>query len=167
MKNSKNKGNHYERVISKKLSLWISNGIRDDLLWRTHNSGGRFTHRFNIGKDTINQSGDITSTSSLSEYFSNKYIIECKSYNDINLWTLFTNKNINNSVLSWWKNNKKKADIINKTLLLIVKQDFKPDLLFTSVEFKIDPIAVFFYKSDKIIVYNLDFLLSKQYIDLI
>ena len=45
MTTGKRKGNNYEREMSRRLSLWLSENERDDLIWRTHNSGGRFTTR--------------------------------------------------------------------------------------------------------------------------
>ena len=39
----KQKGGEYERTVCKKLSLWVSNGTRDDIFWRSAMSGGRAT----------------------------------------------------------------------------------------------------------------------------
>ena len=58
----KRKGGNFENKMCKALSLWWSEGERDDLFARTASSGGRFTQRRKTNKDTANQEGDITST---------------------------------------------------------------------------------------------------------
>lgn len=52
------KGSGYERNICKKLSLWWSNEKKDDIFWRTSQSGGRATQRMKSGCTTENSSGD-------------------------------------------------------------------------------------------------------------
>jgi len=39
------KGSQFERDMCREFSLWLSHGQRDDLLWRTSQSGGRATTR--------------------------------------------------------------------------------------------------------------------------
>lgn len=59
----KSKGNAFERDVCRKLSLWISDGKRDDLLWRTAASGGRatFISRTSGGaRLAVAQAGDVT-----------------------------------------------------------------------------------------------------------
>jgi len=154
--NSKTKGNNFEREICKKLSLWLSYGKDDDLFWRTSSSGGRFTQRLKKGLNTKNQAGDITSTSPQSDFFSRKYLIECKCYKDINIWSLFNDMEIKNSVSWWWNVNNSKAIEINKVLILIIRQNFKKDIMLTGNEFPdiIQPIAYFFVKKIKVYDFN-------------
>lgn len=54
------KGGSFEREINAELSLWFSEGERDDLFTRSDGSGGRFTRRAKKGKDTANQGGDCS-----------------------------------------------------------------------------------------------------------
>ena len=56
MVNSKQKGNHFERCMARDMSLWWSNGKRDDIFWRTNSSGARATQR---GKHTASEHGDL------------------------------------------------------------------------------------------------------------
>lgn len=56
------KGGNFEREIAKRLSLWWSEGKRDDIFYRSHASGGRFTVRRKHNKDTEMQGGDITAS---------------------------------------------------------------------------------------------------------
>jgi len=53
------KGSEYERKMAKTLSLWWSNGHRDDIFWRSTTSGGRATERAKKGLKTSGQQGDI------------------------------------------------------------------------------------------------------------
>lgn len=54
-----NKGSSFERKICKRLSLWWTNGERDDVFWRSAQSGGRATFRAQKGKTTFGSYGDI------------------------------------------------------------------------------------------------------------
>lgn len=54
------KGADFERTICKQLSFWWSGQDRDDIFWRSSNSGGRATIRGRKGKQTFGQHGDIT-----------------------------------------------------------------------------------------------------------
>ncbi len=59
MANKSYKGRRLEIELAEELSLWWSNGKRDDLLWHTHDSGGRATRRSKKGKSTEGLRGDI------------------------------------------------------------------------------------------------------------
>lgn len=54
-----NKGSSFEREICKELSLWWTDGDRDDIFWRTAGSGGRATNRMKRGLSTSGAYGDI------------------------------------------------------------------------------------------------------------
>lgn len=53
------KGSPFEREVCKTLSLWWTEGKRDDVFYRTGGSGGRATKRGRIGKTTVNHDGDV------------------------------------------------------------------------------------------------------------
>ena len=53
------KGASFERQICKTLSLWWTGGKRDDVFWRSSQSGGRATQRAKSGKTTFGSWGDI------------------------------------------------------------------------------------------------------------
>ena len=53
------KGSQFERQFAKRLSLWWTEGERDDVFWRSQQSGGRATQRSKSGKATFMQAGDI------------------------------------------------------------------------------------------------------------
>lgn len=77
-KNSKNKGNGFEREMCRKLSLWWSNGERDDLLWRSSNSGGRATMRSKKKKTTTGHYGDIAACDPCIQPLLDLCVIETK-----------------------------------------------------------------------------------------
>jgi hypothetical protein len=131
--NSKKKGNTFERLISKKLSLWYSKGERDDLFYRTSNSGGRFTVRKKQNKDTANQHGDVCSYDSESELFSKFILLELKHYKDIDLWSIFTETKGNN-IINWWKETIEESDTADKEPILITRQNNRPMLLVTTAK---------------------------------
>lgn len=137
MVSGKSKGNEFERYVSKKLSMWISGGARDDLFWRTQSSGGRYTQRSKSGKETIHQEGDVASTCSDTEFFSDLFYVECKHYNDINLWSIFTGKG---SLYGWCKEYLARSKESGKILFLVVRQNNRPILLFTSEDILSIPI---------------------------
>jgi len=76
--NSSNKGSAFERLICKQLSLWWTDGDRDDVFWRTSNSGGRATIRGRQSKETFGQYGDIQATDPIGQPLMNACAIECK-----------------------------------------------------------------------------------------
>ena len=131
MANGKAKGSGFEREVSKKLSLWWSEGTDDSLFWRTQNSGGRFTVRKKVGLQTDGQIGDIASTSPLSKPFTDTFVVELKSYKNINLWSIITGAK--GTLVDWWDKLSNEAYEDHKIPLLIVKENFKPILLFSNV----------------------------------
>ena len=56
------KGGNFEREICRTLSKWWTHGKRDDVFWRSSQSGGRATLRFKKGKSTFGSYGDIAAT---------------------------------------------------------------------------------------------------------
>lgn len=131
--NSKSKGNSFERLISKKISLWFSNGERDDLFWRTQSSGGRHTSRSKKNLITENQEGDICSTSELSSVFSKLVSIECKHYKSIDMWDLILGKG---KVIDWYV--KLRSEMINSQSsfpIVIFRQNYKPIMMLAGNAF--------------------------------
>lgn len=125
------KGGEYERNISKKLSLWISQEKRDDLFWRTSGSGSRHTIRYKKNLTTEGQVGDITYTcSGVSEEFLKVFCLEIKFYKDINLWGTVTKSKV--GLLDFWEQADEQAKKVGKIPILIAKQNYKPALLISN-----------------------------------
>ncbi|GAF74248.1 unnamed protein product [marine sediment metagenome] len=72
------KGSDWEREASKMLSLWWTEGERDDVIWRTAASGGRATVRSKVGKNTANACGDLCYTDRIAKPLFDFMLIECK-----------------------------------------------------------------------------------------
>lgn len=125
--NGKQKGSEYERQVAKRLSLWISNGVRDDLLWRSSMSGGRATLQFKQGKKNKSQTGDLSSIDSLSQKFINTFFIEIKFYKDLNIESGFIKAT--GLLKSFWDKLVKDALVAEKNPMLIARQNRLPTLL--------------------------------------
>jgi len=73
------KGSASERETCKTLSLWWTDGERDDIFWRTAGSGSRATMRMKSSVDTKYQYGDITFTDPIGKPLIDLLLIENKS----------------------------------------------------------------------------------------
>jgi len=123
---SKAKGSAFERKICKDLSLWITDDERDDLFWRSSNSGGRATIvNKEGGKHT--QSGDISAIHPLGHQFIETFVIECKHYKNIQLEAFIFNGT--GVFKEFWKQVRRDARKSKKHPLLIAKQNNRPILL--------------------------------------
>ena len=168
-KNSKSKGSSFERTVAKQLSLWVSNGKRDDHFWRTAGSGSRSTIRSKKGKLTEGGSGDICSMSMETKIFTDALIFECKHLKNLNLWSFITHT-MSDTYYGYWKELTEKAKQEEKIPVLIAKENNKPTLFITNSDLS-DKITFFFSTDielkaefgsgdDKICIYYLDDILS-------
>jgi len=128
----KGKGGEFERLICKKLSLWITNGNRLDIFWRTAISGGRATIGMKSGKFYKSQMGDIGSISHEGEPLLNKFIIECKYYKNLHLLDFvysISNPECKGPSKLFWKKLQIDAEKIKRLPMLIMKENRKPILI--------------------------------------
>lgn len=123
MVNGKQKGASFERDICKKLSLWLSNDQRQDLLWRSAMSGGRSTVALKAGAKLGAQAGDISSIDRLSHAFVETFMTECKAYRTLNFEGLIKGKG---HLIDFWKIATREATKYGKHPLLIGKQNNHP-----------------------------------------
>lgn len=75
------KGGDFEREICKKLSLWWTGNLeipRDDIFWRSSQSGGRATQRAKSGKTTYGSYGDIAAVDPIGTPLIKMFTIELK-----------------------------------------------------------------------------------------
>lgn len=75
---SAKKGSCFEREICKLLSSWWSRGKRDDVFWRSSQSGGRATQRMKQGKSTYGSYGDIAAIDPIGDPLMKVVTIELK-----------------------------------------------------------------------------------------
>ena len=93
-KRSSNKGSAFERKFCKDLSLWWTDGERDDVFWRTHGSGGRATQRTKKGKETHGQYGDVCATDPIGDELLDWIVFELKKgYSKASPIDLFNSQN--------------------------------------------------------------------------
>lgn len=72
------KGGDFEREVCKLLSKWWTDGKRDDVYWRSSQSGGRATQRSNRGVRTYGSYGDIAAVDPIGEPLLKLFTIELK-----------------------------------------------------------------------------------------
>ena len=72
------KGSNFEREICKLLSLWWTDGKRDDVFWRTSGSGARATTRSKTKQRTFGQYGDVQATDPIGQPLIDVCTIEIK-----------------------------------------------------------------------------------------
>lgn len=119
MPRGKEKGSEFERVAAKELSLWLSRGKSEDLLWRNVGIPSR-----GCGHRVEHQYGDIHSIHSEGSEFSRLVNVECKFYREIDLLELVdrpTKKT--RSVVEWWKQCCGDAKLSKRFPLLVMKRN--------------------------------------------
>jgi hypothetical protein len=72
------KGSGFERELAKQLSRWWTHGDRDDLIWRTSQSGGRATQRAKQAVRTKYGYGDLTFTDPAAKSLFDLLVISAK-----------------------------------------------------------------------------------------
>lgn len=73
------KGSSFEREICRQLSMWWTDGARDDVFWRSAASGSMATSRMRRkGKTTAGQHGDIQATDPIGKALTDFWSIELK-----------------------------------------------------------------------------------------
>lgn len=83
------KGSQFERDTCRELSRWWMNGLRDDVFWRSSQSGGRATVRGRKGKTTAGHYGDVCATDPIGVPFLDLTCVELKcGYNSEHIHAL-------------------------------------------------------------------------------
>jgi len=122
----KRKGSQFERDCCKKLSIWITDGKREDALWRSAMSGGRATIAKKAGRD-IRQAGDITSVSPEGHALSNHYYIECKFYKNLDIDNFLLD--VRGKLAKFWLETIKQAKIYHRQPILIAKENGRASIV--------------------------------------
>ena len=123
----KTKGSSFARLVCKRLSLWLSDGARDDLLWRSAMSGGRATVQFNSGKVNLAQSGDVTAVGQGAYEFCERAFVEAKHYRDLGI-----DRGLvcgTGTLARFWAIARREAAKYGKEPVLIARQNLFPTLL--------------------------------------
>lgn len=127
------KGADFERLMARELSLWISAGKSDDLLWRSGGSGARSTSRFKKkgGKHLDYQSADIALVHPEAKPFADRFVTECKFYRQLDLHRMFHGARAS-LIGAWWSKVSREAANVHKEPLLIVKGNGLAPLIFST-----------------------------------
>lgn len=126
----KEKGGEYERLICAKISKWLSNGERDDLLCRTVGSGSQFT---SVKKG---HPGDIRAQDSpLAFEFCSKYAIECKHWRDVEMIKFLRRQG---DLFKALQKVRQEGIDTRRGFWLVVRQNNQPDMLFTGLRRLLD-----------------------------
>lgn len=162
----KAKGAEFERSVCKRLSLWVTDGERTDVFWRSAMSGGRATVARNKGEH-VRQSGDITAVASEGHALTDKLYFELKFYKDLELTSFFVKHS--GILVRFWNKTINEADRYEKTPILIAKQNRLPALFLTTSEWFIhikspaEVVATVPFASNFCMVYVLDDILKNGY----
>lgn len=128
----KNKGNAFERSVCKELSLWLTKGKRDDVLWRSAISGGRATVHAKKGRNLSHVAGDICAVAEEGRVLLDVALVECKSYRDLNTSRLLFDGS-GGKLHEFWLSTVAMARSYNKLAILIAKQNlFQPVVVLES-----------------------------------
>lgn len=161
-----NKGGQFERDIARTLSLWWTNGERDNVFWRSSMSGGRATVRARKGQNTNYLAGDLTATDPIGAPLIESTVVELKrGYKRWCILDLVDSKKPSSSVLASFldqvEEELKQAKV--KSFLLICKRDGRePIVLFPYNISSVHSTIHFCYKGEHIMVTTLsEFLKCK------
>lgn len=121
----KAKGASYERVVCKKLSLWVTRGEREDCFWRSAISGGRATVARRRGDD-VRQAGDICAVASEGHVLTDRWFVEVKSYKKLDLAKFLIGLGI---LASFWRTASTQAALHGRVPMVIARQNLFPTLM--------------------------------------
>lgn len=126
-KGSKQKGAAFEREMCRVLSLWVTNGKRKDVFWRSAMSGGRARVRFEKGERPTVGAGDITAVDPAGHPLTERFVIECKAVRNANVLALFCGGKT--GVVKFWQQVCRDAEDFGKLPMLLLKQYRQPTLV--------------------------------------
>ena len=123
------KGAAFERKCCKQLSLWVSDGQRDDVFWRSAMSGGRATLGLRKGIKRDAQAGDMTSISEHlgANRFLKVFVAEFKHRRNLRLESLISKKK--SPLLGFWKKHLGECNSFSRLPFMVAKQNLLPTLL--------------------------------------
>jgi hypothetical protein len=127
----KAKGGAFEREVCKRLSLWLSQGRRSDLLWRSSMSGGRATVQMNAGKINLAQSGDVSAIGQEAYGFCEQTFVEIKHVKNLGIGRGFVCET--GPLIGFWKIACREAERYGKRTLLVARQNLYPTLAISKI----------------------------------
>jgi len=124
------KGGNYEREIAKKLSLWYTDGKRDDLVCRTDSSGGRASVRTKNKKVTNRYLyGDLKHSDDACLPMFNRWSIELKTGYMVgkdtrwDILDILDSKQKEPTIIKFWVQCVRDADLSRREPILIFRRN--------------------------------------------
>lgn len=164
----KSKGGKFEREVASKLSLWFSEGKRDDIFYRSHSSGARFTSRKKIDKNTAYQSGDITCSDPCGKGLIDKWSVECKTgYGKWDILDIIDSSQKTPLLESFFNQCKKDSVISKKQPILIFRRPQRKVCVCIEKKYffylknyfgKFEKVYIIIYKKDLVVMEFEEFL---------
>lgn len=122
------KGGKYEKEVCKHLSLWWTDGNRDDIFYSTHGSGNRATIRAKQGLCTENMCGDVCASAEIGFAFTDYFMTEIKrGYTDkLSFIELVDKPDKKTLKIKNWvrKAERQRKENFRRGLLVIIKRDY-------------------------------------------
>lgn len=131
----KEKGSEFERSVCKKLSMWLTAGEHDDVLWRSAMSGGRATVQHKKDKRSYHQVGDICAVGPAGRWITENFLMECKCYKKIDFEALIL-KDVGELKRFLQRMDKDLLikDNHGRAPLFIIRQDRTPTIMITDID---------------------------------
>ena len=117
------KGSAFERDTCRELSLWWSDGERDDIFWRTSGSGARATTRRKQEKRTAYEAGDVGFRCPTGKLFVDFFLLELKRgySNKISILDILDKYSGKKPLLlQWWGKAEEERKSIKRQFSLII-----------------------------------------------
>ena len=127
------KGGSFERNVSKQLSLWRTEGSRDNIYWRAISSGGKFTVEEKKGVHSNKRHiGDLTSIDPLGDWLIDYFAFECKRYENLYMEDIVygpPTPEKPRGLIAFWQKHIALSKAHNKVPIMLVKEDYKPAIV--------------------------------------
>lgn len=147
----KGKGSAFERLVCKRLSMWVSHGEREDLFWRSAMSGGRATVGRRKGVDLAHHAGDISATHPDGHLLTDQWYIECKAYKDLRIESAMIEGK--GTLANFWREACEQATAHKRMPLLILKQNNTRMLLVLPRASMLSPYGTDLYPRKHMLAY--------------
>lgn len=128
------KGSDYERSVARKLTKWMTGSSKPEVVWRTSTSCAKHTQDVKKGIKGGKMPGDLMSISKVSSWFAppdGVFVIECKNVKKLDLLGMFLSQG---NLTKWWRKLMGLSVITRLLPIMILHQNFKPDLISFSVQ---------------------------------
>ncbi len=113
----KSKGNRFEGLVARRLSLWLTRRKDSTQLIPSRLSGG--------WKDKgWRQAGDLAPNGDAGEEFRRQFVVECKHHKTDLLWALFRTEGEN--IQGWWKKLCLESKPLGLLPMLVFRQNGRP-----------------------------------------